>query len=57
MIGVSYMYVKPYALKVNELGFCAVHCGTDHLFKCEYPCLDYEEYISLVRCKTDNVGD
>ena len=57
MIGVSYMYVKPYALKVNELGFCAAHCGTDHLFKCEYPCGDYEEYLNLVRCKTDNVGD
>ena len=57
MIGVSYMYVKPYALKVSELGFCVAHCGTDYLFKCEYPCRDYEEYINLVRHKTDNVGD
>lgn len=51
------MYVKPYALKVSELGFCVAHCGTDYLFKCEYPCRDYEEYINLVRHKTDNVGD
>ena len=57
MIGVSYMYIKPIALDVNKYGFCAAHCGTDYLFKCEYPCADYEEYRNLTTSKNNNVGD
>lgn len=55
MIGVSYMYIKPIALDVNKIGFCAAYCGTDYLFKCEYPCNEYHEYISLIR--NNNIGD
>ena len=57
MIGVSYMYIKPIALDVNKYGFCATHCGTDYLFKCEYPCEEYEEYRNLITNKNNNLGD
>ena len=51
------MYIKPFALDVNKIGFCAAHCGSDHLFKCEYPCEEYYEYIKLTRYSNNNVGD